>query len=122
MKSFFEWHEASLICFVFVQTEKGGKMPKRGQNKSRKAAVQDGVQVTENLPSILEVIVNLKETRKQMRSLLPRRFMLELQKLLIKYSNKRMRQWEFPFFITWSTLHGNCDLRLDASSVSCSTI
>ena len=44
------------------------------------------------------------------RSLLPKRFMLELQKLLIKYSNKkgvRLLLGRFPFFITCSSLHGN---------------
>ena len=53
------------------------------------------------------------------RSLLPTRFMLELQKLLIKYSNKgvRLLLGSFPFFITCSSLHGNYGWRLGASSV-----
>ena len=85
-------------------------MPKRGQNKSRKIAVQDSVQV--NLSR------NWKATRKQMgkhylsifqRNLLPTRFMLELQKLLIEYSKKRGASsiGEFPFFNTCSSLYGN---------------
>ena len=41
------------------------------------------------------------------RSRLPTRFMLELQKLLIKYSNKGVRLLigSFPFFKTCSSLH-----------------
>ena len=68
------------------------------------------------------------------RSLLPTRFMLELQKLLIKYSNKGVRllllsfNGSFPSFITCSSLQGNCDFGLgassvrDASSIKCITV
>ena len=43
------------------------------------------------------------------RSLLPMRFMLELQKLFIKYSNKgvHLLSESFSFFMTCSSLHGN---------------
>ena len=50
--------------------------------------------------------------------------MLELQKLLIKYSNKGVRllldrfNGSFPFLMTCSSLHGNRDLRLGASSIT----
>ena len=51
------------------------------------------------------------------RSLLVTRFMLKLQKLLIKYSNKgvRLLLGSFSFFITCSSLHGNYGWRLGAS-------
>ena len=66
-----------------------------------------------------------KETEKKrentivQRSLLATRFMLELQKLLIKYSNKgvRLLLGSFPFFITCSSLHGNYGWRLGTSSI-----
>ena len=47
------------------------------------------------------------------------RFMLELQKLLIKYSNKgvHLLLGTFLFFITSISLHGNYGSRLGASSV-----
>ena len=53
------------------------------------------------------------------RSLLATRFMLELQKLLIKYSSKGvcLLLGSFPFFITFSSLHGNYGWRLGVSSM-----
>ena len=47
------------------------------------------------------------------------RFMLELQKLLIKYSNKGVcpLSGSFPFFKTCSSLHGNYGRRLGVSSI-----
>ena len=65
-----------------------------------------------------------KETEKKrentivQRSLLATRFILELQKLLIKYSNKGvcLLLGSFPF-ITCSSLHGNYGWRLGASSI-----
>ena len=67
MKSLLEWCKASLICFDFVQSKKGRKMPKRDQNKSRKIAVQDGAQVTEIDPVVRKLLRNWKEMRKQIR-------------------------------------------------------
>ena len=36
MKSFFERRKDSLICFAFVQSKKGGKMPKRAKTRVEK--------------------------------------------------------------------------------------
>ena len=77
-----------------------------------------------NARSQTSVSRNWKDTRKTwentivQRSLLATRFMLELQKLLIKYSNKEVHLLlgSFPFFITCSFLHGNYGWRLGASS------
>ena len=47
------------------------------------------------------------------------RFMLELQKLLMKYSNKgvHLLLGSFPLFITCSSLHGNYGWRFGGSSI-----
>ena len=42
-------------------------MPKRSSNKSRKIAVQEGVQGTEIDPVVWKLARNWKETRRQMR-------------------------------------------------------
>ena len=78
-----------------------------------------------NARSQTSVSRNWKDMRKTwentivQRSLLATRFMLELQKLFIKYSNKgvRLLLGSFPFFITCSSLHGNYGWRLGASSI-----
>ena len=62
MKSFFEGR--SFFCFDFVQSKKGGKMPKRGESKSRKITVQDGVSSHGNRLSILEVSAKLERNEK----------------------------------------------------------
>ena len=71
-------------------------MPKRGQNKSRKIAVQDIVQVMEIDPVFWKLAQNWKEMRRQIknvifqRSLLPNmRFMLELSKAAHKVFQQR---------------------------------
>ena len=53
------------------------------------------------------------------RSLLVMKFMLELQKLLMKYSKIEVRLLlgSFPFFITCSSLHENYGWRLGTSSI-----
>ena len=58
------------------------------------------------------------------RSLLVTRFMLELQKLLIIFSNKgvRLLLGSFAFFITCSSLHENYGWRLGVSSNRCITV
>ena len=82
-------------------------MPKRGQNKSRKIAVQDSVQVN--------LSWNWNETRKQMGKcyISKKSFTYEIYagtlKAAHKVSNKRVHllSGTFPFFKTCSSLHGN---------------
>ena len=109
MKLFFEGCQASFVSILCkVKREENAK-------KRLKIVVQDSVQVTKIDPVFWKLARNWEETRRQMRkcylskSLLPMRSMLELQKLLIKYSNKGvcLLLGSFPFLITCSHLHKN---------------
>ena len=67
MKSFFEQHKARLICFDFVKSKKGGKMPKRRLKQEQKNSCSRRCSSHGNWPSILEVIAKLERNEKEMR-------------------------------------------------------
>ena len=100
-----------------MQSKNCGKMPKRGQNESRKIAVQHSAGITEIDPVFWKLSQNWKEMRKQMRQryLSKKSLTYEIYAGTSKAADKVFQQRDassirsFPFFITCSSLHRNCD-------------
>ena len=90
MKSFFEGCQAS---FVLCKVKGAGKCQKEAKTRVENSCSRQ-CSGHKNRAIILEVSTKLERNKKAnekmlfQRSLSPMRFMLELQKLLIKYSNK----------------------------------
>ena len=83
-------------------------MPKRGQKKSRKIAVQ--VNLLQNWKETKNEKTNVKTVSfKEVFYLQNLCWNFKLQKLLVKYSNKgvRLLLGSFPFFEICSSLRGN---------------